>query len=116
MRMHSIHATMFFATLFLATLGWAGEDDVAVITRQSREFSDASATSDAKVLDKYLDENVVFMTEGGEISSKHDILASLTPPRDGISNKLVQSDLKVSMHGNVAVTSFTDISTMSVYG
>ncbi len=89
---------------------------MATIKRQSQEFSDASASGDAKVLDKYLDPDVVFVNESGEIGSKQDIVEGATGPTDGITNKLVQSDLVIKLHGNVAVTSFTDNSTVNVSG
>ncbi len=94
----------------------AAPDDAATIKRQSQEFSDASASGDAKVLDKYLDEDVIFMDESGETGTKQEIVSSAKPPPDGISNHLVQSDFEIKLHGDVAVTSFTDNSTANVYG
>ncbi|HEX6833699.1 MAG TPA: DUF4440 domain-containing protein [Rudaea sp.] len=92
------------------------EDDAAIVQRQSQEFSDASGSGDAKVLEKYLDDDVVFLNEGGEIATKHDIVASASPPAAGISNRLVQSDWTIKLDGDVAVTSFTDNSAFSAYG
>ena len=91
-------------------------DEVQTIKRQSQEFSDACANGDAKTLAKYLDEDVVFMEESGEIDTKQDIVSSAKPPTNGISNRLIQSDLMIKLHGDVAVTSFTDNATTIVYG
>ena len=104
------------AGLALITSASAAPDDAATIQRQSQEFSDASASGDAKVLDKLLDPDVVFVDESGEIGTKDDIVSSAKPPAEGISNHLVQSDFVLKLHGDVAVTSFTDNATVSVYG
>lgn len=102
--------------LALADGACAAPDDAAIIQRQSQEFSDASASGDAKVLDKLLDPDVVFVDESGETGTKDDIVSSAKPPAEGISNHLVQSDFVLKLHGDVAVTSFTDNATVSVYG
>ena len=92
------------------------DGDAAVIERQSKEFSDASASGDAKTLEKYLDDAVVFMNEGGDIATKHDIVAGTTPPPAGVRNTLVQTDFTIHIDRDVAVTSFTDNGTFSAYG
>ena len=91
-------------------------DEAATIRRLSQEFSDASAAGDAKALARLLDERVLFMNEGGDMPSKKDIVDSAQPPAPGTSSTLVQKDLKVEMHGNVAVTSFTDVATFRFNG
>jgi ketosteroid isomerase-like protein len=116
MRAHGFAAILLTGGFVFATSACAVEDDLATITRVSQEFSDASAVGDAKAFEKYLDDDVIFMDESGAISTKHDIVAGATPPTEGISNKLVQSDLDIKLHSNVAVTSFTDNSTVNVYG
>jgi ketosteroid isomerase-like protein len=92
------------------------EDVAALIKRQSQEFSDASAARDSAVLDRYLDENVVFMNETGGIATKKDIISNVQPAPKGFSQKLVQTDYAMQLHGNVAVTSFTDNSTVDYNG
>ena len=87
-----------------------------LIKRQSQEFSDASATGDAAVLERYLDDRVVFMNESGSVSSKKDIVASAVPSPEGTGNSLTQTDWVFEQHGQVAVTSFTDVSTQQFHG
>jgi ketosteroid isomerase-like protein len=94
----------------------AGQPVEALIKRQSQEFSDASASGDAAVLARYLDDRVIFMNESGEMATKKDILESAVPSPPGTSNTLTQTDWKLEMHGSVAVTSFTDVSTQSFHG
>jgi ketosteroid isomerase-like protein len=95
--------------------GAANASDVATIEKLSQQFSDASAAGDGATLARLADDRVVFMNETGEIATKKD-LADNTPPPAGVVNKLVQSDVRVEMHGDTAVTSFTDNLTSTVNG
>lgn len=92
----------------------ATEDVSATIKRQSQEFSDASASGDTKVFAQYLDDRVIFINEGGDISSKKDLTASSPPGPKNVTNQLVQTDFHIELHGDVAVTSFTDNATVHV--
>ena len=94
----------------------ASEDVAALIKRQSQEFSDASASGNAGVLDRYLDDRVTFMVENGGVVSKRDPLASAGPSPKGILNHLVQVDFHGQVYGPVAVTRFTDQSTVQATG
>jgi ketosteroid isomerase-like protein len=116
MRQGCMQGFMLVAALVATGSVRAAETDTAAITRLSQAFSDASASGDAKTLDKLLDANVVFMGEDGTLSSKHDIVAGASPPPAGTRNTLVQSDFHVALHGDVAVTSFTDNATFARYG
>lgn len=93
----------------------ATESDRAIVEQQSRAFSDASAAGDGKTLAHYVDDRVIFMNETGEIATKKD-LAESTPPPAGVVNKLVQSDVRIEMQGDTAVTSFTDNLTQHANG
>jgi ketosteroid isomerase-like protein len=102
--------------LSLAACMPEAEDVAALIKRQSQEFSDASASGDAKVLAKYLDDRVLFMNEGGDMPTKTEIVDGAQPAPNGSSNTLTQEDFKIEVHGSVAVTSFTDVSTVQFHG
>ena len=101
--------------LVVAVSAHAAESDRAIVERLSREFSDASAAGDGKRLGNYVDDRVIFMNETGEIATKKD-LAESTPPPAGVGNRLVQSDVRIEMHGDTAVTSFTDNLTQHANG
>jgi ketosteroid isomerase-like protein len=112
-------SSFVFTSILIAALSFpafATEDVAALIKRQSQEFSDASASGDAAVLGRYLDDRVIFMNEGGDIATKKDIVASAQPAPKDTSNTLQQTDFKVEVHGNVAVTSFADLSTVQFHG
>lgn len=101
--------------LVVAVSAQAAENDRAIVERQSQAFSDASAAGDGKTLGNYVDDRVIFMNETGEIATKQDLTAS-TPPPAGVVNKLVQSDVRIELHGDTAVTSFTDNLTQHANG
>jgi len=118
-----MHASRSVVPLFVgATLlaiccsAVAADNEEALIKRQSQEFSDASASGDASVLARDLDDHVIFMNETGEIATKKDIVDSASPSPKGQSNSLTQTDFKLEMHGTVAVTSFTDVLTQQFHG
>lgn len=102
--------------LLVSIASHAAESDAVQLARLSQAFSDASASGDAKTLAKLLDDKVVFMGEDGSLSSKKDIVASAAPPPAGAHNQLVQSDFQVTLHGDTAVTSFTDNASYARYG
>ena len=113
----SIAAKSFVVLSWLVVVmsAQAAEDDRAIVERRSREFSDASAAGDGKTLGSSVDDRVIFMNESGEIATRKD-LAESTPPAAGVVNKLVQSDVRIEMHGDTAVTSFTDNLTQHANG
>ena len=111
---YSLSCTAMMLAVVLTIPAYATEDIAAKIKRQSQEFSDASASGDTKTLARYLDEHVIFINEGGEIASKKDITTSGPPGPKNVTNKLVQTDFTIQLHGNVAVTSFTDNATVQV--
>ena len=105
---HCRKPLLLLACALLSAPALADESVEALIKRQSQEFSDASASGDAKVLARYLDERVVFMNEDGSLATKKDIVEGAGPQPAGVHNRLTQTDFAVQVHGDVAVTSFTD--------
>ena len=115
--MHRFSAFLLIAALIApSTSARPTEDVAALIKRQSQEFSDASASGDSAAFDRLLDDSVVFMNETGAIATKKDLLAGARPPQAGFTQKLVQTDYAMQLHGTVAVTSFTDNSTVNFNG
>ena len=84
----SRHAALLPILLALCLSAQANDDVAALIKRQSQEFSDASASGDAKVLGKYLDDRVLFMNEGGDMPTKKEIVDGAQPPANGMKNQL----------------------------
>src|SRR6476646_5211714 len=95
------HATLLPILLAVYASAHANDAVAALIKRQSQEFSDASASGDAKALAKYLDDRVLFMNEGGDMPTKKEIVDGAQPPANGTKNQLTQENFKVEVHGNV---------------
>jgi len=98
---------IFVTAAAVSFRAFAAEDVASLIKRQSQEFSDASASGDAKVFEKYLDDRVTFINEGGDFATKKDMVSGATPTPT--HNSLTQTNFKVQVFGNVAVTSFDDV-------
>lgn len=115
--MRRIGKGLALASALAATIAvaHAAQDDAAIVERRSQEFSDASAAGDGKALGRYLDDRVIFMNETGQIATRKDLVESGGPP-PGVVNKLEQSDFRIELHGDTAVTSFTDNLTSHVNG
>jgi ketosteroid isomerase-like protein len=94
----------------------AAQSVEALIKRQSQEFSDASASGNAAVLARYLDDHVIFLNETGEVATKKDIVDSASPTPKGQSNSLTQTGFAVQVHGTTAVTKFTDVLNQQFHG
>lgn len=107
------YAMILFAVVVAGTAR-ATEDVATKIRRQSQEFSDASASGDTKTLARYLDDHVIFINEGGEFATKKDMTKPGAAGPKGVTNRLVQTDFNIEVHGKVAVTSFTDNATVHV--
>jgi ketosteroid isomerase-like protein len=118
--MHVFRRLMPLAAVVVALMAsetvFAAESVEALIKRQSQEFSDASASGNAAVLARYLDDHVIFMNETGEVATKKDIVDSATPTPKGQSNSLTQTDFAVEVHGTTAVTKFTDVLNEQFHG
>src|SRR3569833_1613430 len=69
----------------LPSLAGAAESVEELIRRQSREFTDASGSGNTAVLDRYLDDRVVFMGEDGSIGKKKKNQEGTSPTPPGIS-------------------------------
>jgi ketosteroid isomerase-like protein len=111
-------AAILSVALFASTSVLAKPSDAAdVLRQQSQAFSDASASGDAKTLERLLDDRVTFMLEDGRLVTKKDIVDGATPASNpNVRNHLQQQDFAVQVYGSTAVTSFTDVSTLDYYG
>jgi hypothetical protein len=103
----AILPSVLIAALTAAAPAFA--DDAATIKRLSQQFSDASASGDAAVLGRLLDDRAVFINEGGDIATRKDIVSSAGPAPKGVHNTLTQTNFKVVLYGATAVTSFDDV-------
>jgi ketosteroid isomerase-like protein len=117
--LHPYRVSASFVCVFAlcaAAMNASADARTEEIRKLSQQFSDASASGDKAVLAASLDDHVIFMNETGELATKQDIVDSASPPPAGMQHKLTQADWQVAFHGDVAVTSFKDISEVNVGG
>src|ERR1043165_601535 len=89
-----------FVMIAFAAPALAMEDDGAILRRQAQELVDAVSTGDAKVWDKYLDTDVVFIDEAGEVSNKAALIAQIKPLPAGISGVIKTEVTELHVFGD----------------
>lgn len=94
----------------------AQEDVARVLKQQTQELFDAVSSGDARVWDRYLDANVIYLSEDGTRKTKADLLKEITPLPKGISGSIVVSAFEVRTHGDTVVTTHNDLESENYFG
>jgi ketosteroid isomerase-like protein len=85
------------------------QDSCALLLKRTQVFSDAGQRGDGAEMAKMLDPDVIFFNETGEKATRAD-MAGATPPAAGASiRKIATTDWDCKVYGDVAVTSFIDV-------
>jgi hypothetical protein len=106
---------ILFAGCALLTLPALADDRVR-ISAQMQQLSDAIATGDVAVWDKYLDANVIYAEEDGSYKGKAEALKEITPLPKGLSGSIKISLLSYHEDGQVAVALFRQTETEHYFG
>jgi ketosteroid isomerase-like protein len=96
--------------------GAAQEDVPALLQRQSQELLDALVPGTVAVWDRYLDEEVRFVDESGNVSTKKKMLEDIRPMPEGISGSIRVTDYDAVVQGDVAVATYIADERESYYG
>jgi ketosteroid isomerase-like protein len=80
----------------------------AVLRAQTLEMLDAVTAGNPAVWDRYLDPQIVYVSEAGEVEGKAQLLAEIKPLPAGISGKIEIGRFEVRPHGDTAVTLHVD--------
>jgi ketosteroid isomerase-like protein len=91
-------------------------DDRALITGHMQELSDAIASGDTAVWDKYLDASVIFAEEDDTFKGKSDMLSEIKPLPRGLSGTIKVELLAYHEDDDVAVTLFRQNETEHYFG
>jgi ketosteroid isomerase-like protein len=83
-------------------------DASAVLRQQTQELLDAVTAGDPRVWDRYLDPQIIYVSEAGEVEGKAQLLAEVKPLPTGISGRIEIGKLEVRQHGDVAIVFHTD--------
>ncbi len=104
-----------FAVLSLLSLPASAEDRV-LITGYMQAMSDAIASGDVAVWDKYLDPNVIFAEEDDTYKGKADMLKEIKPLAKGLSGVIRVELLSYYEEEGIAVALFRQNETEHYYG
>jgi len=95
----------------------AAQEDVArILKQQTQELFDAVTAGDARVWDRYLDANAIYLSEDGVRKTKADLLKEITPLPKGISGSIVVSAFEVKRHGDTAITTHDALESENYFG
>ncbi len=104
------------AGLLIAGPVSAAEDDAAILKRQAQELMDAVTYGNPKVWDKYLDPQVVYIDEAGEVSNKAALLDQIKPLPAGISGSIKTEVTELHVFGDTAVLHVDDHESENYFG
>ncbi len=85
-----------------------------LLKAKTEAFSEAGQAGDGKTMAALLDDNVVFVNEGGDMPTKREIVESAQPPQPGVKRKIEVTDWHLTPHGSTAVARFVDVVTQQV--
>src|SRR5262245_38654316 len=106
---------LFLLTACRASGGRAGENLEVLLKTQTQALLDAVTLGDAAVWDRYLDPQLVYLSEAGEVETKASLLAQIKPP-PGISGKIAISRFEVQRFGDTAVVLHVDEESGDYFG
>jgi len=91
-------------------------DATAVLKQQTQALLDAVTAGDPKVWDRYLDPQMLYVSEAGEVEGKAQLLAELKPLPTGISGRIEIGAFEVRQHDDVAIVFHVDEESENYFG
>jgi Domain of unknown function (DUF4440) len=91
-------------------------DDRVLITTQMQEMSDAIASGDVAVWDKYIDASVIYAEEDDSYKGKATLLKEIVPLPKGLSGEIKIDLLSYYEDGDIAVALFRQNETEHYFG
>jgi len=88
----------------------------AVLRTQTQALLDAVAAGDTAVWDRYLDPQIVYLSEAGEVETKAQLLDELKPLPAGITGHIAISRFDVRPFGDTAVVVHVDEESENYFG
>jgi ketosteroid isomerase-like protein len=92
------------------------EDILRMLKQQTQALLDAVSTGDASVWDRYVDPDVIYVSEDGVGKTKSDLLREIKPLPKGVSGSIQVSSFHASVHGDTAVTTHVDFENENYHG
>ena len=88
----------------------------AVLRAQTQALLDAVTAGDARLWDRYLDPQIVYVSEAGEVQTKAQLLDEVKPLPAGISGKIELGRFEVRQLGDTAVVLHVDEESEDYFG
>jgi ketosteroid isomerase-like protein len=107
------HVVALLATLAVTP---AFADDRALITQHEQEMSDAVASGNVAVWDKYLDADVIYAEEDDSFKGKAEMLKEIVPLPKGLGGEIKVDLLAYHEDGDTAVALFRQNETEHYFG
>ena len=109
MQKYPLFLAVALAVLFaVATTASTAENVPELLKRQTQELVDAIGTGSPGVWDRYLDEEVRFVDEGGAVMTKKQMVDGTKPLPEGVSGTIRVINFDAVVHGDVAVATYVD--------
>lgn len=113
--MYTLACVLMFV-FAVGTQARAEESVPDLLRRQTQEMIDAITNGSAAVWDRYLDADVLYIDEGGNVSKKKEIVDGIQRLPDGVSGIIQVTGFDVAVHGNVAVSTHVDDESEDYHG
>src|SRR5262245_54620131 len=81
----------------------APDNSDATLRAIPQQMLDAVTAGDPSVWDRYVDPDIVYVSEAGDIETKKSLLAQLAPLPAGVSGHLSLARFVAHVHGDTAV-------------
>jgi len=92
------------------------DDSDAILRHQEQELLDAVTAGDPSVWERYLDPQIIYVSEEGEIETKASLLAQLKPLPAGISGNLAIGKIQIRRFGDTAIVMHVDEESENYFG
>lgn len=96
------------ALLLLLGTASPAQDVSEILRRQTQEMVDAIATGSAAVWDRYVDSEVRYIDESGNVLRKKQLLEGIQPLPKGVSGSIRVTDFDAAVHGDTAVATYVN--------
>jgi ketosteroid isomerase-like protein len=83
-------------------------DSEAILRRQTQEMMDAITTGDASAWTRYVDPDVIYVSEGGVNETKASLVKQVEPLPAGISGTIKAEQFEIRFFGDVAIVRHVD--------
>lgn len=91
-------------------------DDATLLKAETQALLDAITAGDAKVWERYLDPQILYISEAGDVETKATLVAQIKPLPAGISGNLVIGRFEVRRFGDTAVVMHVDEESENYFG